>query len=486
MKRILAFDFGASSGRAMLGRLEEGRIRMEEIHRFSNDPVTVGGRMYWDVLRLFFEIKAGITKAVTAGGFDAVSIDTWGVDYGLIGTNGQLLCNPRHYRDQRTSAMPGEVFRLVPKEEFYRLTGTQFATINTLYQLAAERKENPALFELADRMLMIPDLFAYLLTGEIREEATIASTSNLFDPFTRDWHWDLIDRMGLPRRLFAPVLEPGNVYGYLSDGLCEELGCAKVPVVAVGAHDTASAVAAAPAEGDFVYISCGTWSLFGTELTRPLINGDTAAANFTNEGGFGGTVRFLKNISGLWLVQESRRQWQREGQQVSFAELEQEALASEPFISFIDVNDPVFSSAGNMPARIREYCVRTGQPAPQSRGEVMRCIYQSLAFAYRRTLEELQRITGRTYPRIHMIGGGIKDRLLCRMTADACGIEVTAGPTEATAMGNIGAALCAFGELKDLSDIRRAVAASTELARYTPEHADEFSEAYRRFRTVIS
>lgn len=485
MKRILAFDFGASSGRAMLGCLENGRIRMEEIHRFANDPVTVGSHMYWDILRLFFEIKAGITKAVAAGGFDAVSIDTWGVDFGLISRGGQLLCNPHHYRDQRTVKMPDEVFSLIPKEELYALTGTQFSTINTLYQLTAAQKEDPALFALADKMLMIPDLFGWLLTGEIHEEATIASTSNLFDPVTRDWHWGLIDRLGLPRRLFAPVIQPGNVYGRLTDELCEELGCPKVPVIAVGAHDTASAVAAAPAEGEFVYISCGTWSLFGTELAEPLINGATAAANFTNEGGFSGTVRFLKNISGLWLVQESRRQWQREGQQVSFAELEQEALAATAFESFIDVNDPVFAAAGNMPARIQAYCARTGQPVPNGRGEVMRCVYQSLALTYRRTLEELTQVTGKKYTRIHMIGGGIKDRLLCQMTADACGVEVLAGPTEATAMGNIGAALCCFGELKGLADIRRAVAASTDMKRYTPKDAAAFHEAYEAFCRIL-
>ena len=485
MKRILAFDFGASSGRAMLGRLEDGRIAMEEIHRFSNDPVTVGGRMYWDVLRLFFEIKAGITKAVAAGGFDAISIDTWGVDYGLIGQSGRLLSNPRHYRDQRTAGMPEKVFRRVPKEELYALTGIQFSTINTLYQLAADMEEDPELFALADKMLMTPDLFGYLLTGEVHEEATIASTSNLFDPRTRDWHWDLIHRLGLPRRLFAPILQPGSVYGYLSDELCEELGCPKAPVIAVGAHDTASAVAAAPAEGDFAYISCGTWSLFGTELPEPLINADSAAANFTNEGGFSGTVRFLKIISGLWLVQESRRQWRREGQEVSFAELEQEALEATPFVSYINVDDPAFATAGNTPARIREYCVRTGQPVPESRGEVMRCIYQSLAFTYRRTLEKLEQITGKRYARIHMIGGGIKDRLLCQMTADACGVEVLAGPVEATAMGNIGAALCAFGELKDLADLRRAVAASTDLQRYVPKDASAFANAYEGFLRSI-
>ena len=481
MRKVLVFDLGASSGRAMLGCLEDGRISMEEIHRFPNEAVTVGGRAYWDFLRLMAEIKSGITKAVALGGFDAVSVDTWGVDFGLLDKNGRLLSNPVHYRDRRTESVVEDVFKIVPKDGLYALTGTQFVRINTLYQLYSVKRDEPELLACAEKMLMMPDLINYMLTGEIHEEATIASTSNLFDPEKRDWCFEVIEKLGLPRKLFAPIIKPGSVYGYLSDAVCEELGCEKVPVISVGSHDTASAVVAAPAQDDFVYISCGTWSLFGTELASPLINKDTADANFTNEGGFDGTVRFLKNISGLWLIQESRRQWQREGEDVSFAELEQAALSAQPFLSFINVDDPAFETPGNMPRRIKGYCARTRQPIPQTKGEVMRCIYQSLAMTYRRTLKNLEKLTGKKYSRIYMIGGGIKDTLLCRMTADACGVEVFAGPTEATAMGNLCAALCAFGELEGLPGIREAVAASVEIKRYLPENSAAFDAAYESF-----
>lgn len=487
MKKVLSFDFGASSGRAMLASFENGKIEMTEIHRFSNDPVTVNGRMYWDVLRLFFEIKTGITKAVNAGGFDAIGIDTWGVDFGLINKKGELIGNPFHYRDQRTKGIPERIFNeIISKEELYHRAGMQFMHFNTIYQLMYLKYNEPELLAQADKFLMMPDLFAYFLTGEMKEEASIASTSNLLNPNTKDWDFELIEKLGLDKKLFAPIVKSGSVYGYLSDGICAELGCKKVPVVAVCSHDTASAVAATPAStDDFVYISCGTWSLFGIESKIPFLSDEAYKADFTNEGGFEGTIRFLKNIMGLWLIQESRRQWRREGTEVGFDTLEKEALASEPFKCFINVDDPMFETAGNLPKRVLEFCEKTGQYVPKNRGEIMRCIYQSLAMKYKHTYNMLSDFTKRDYKSINILGGGIKDKLLCRLTADATGATVLAGPTEATVMGNIAVAFYALGEIADFKEIRKTVANSTDLKEYIPEYTDEWNKAYEDYKKIL-
>ncbi len=487
MKKVLSFDFGASSGRAMLASFENGKIEMTEIHRFSNDPVTVNGRMYWDVLRLFFEIKTGITKAVNAGGFDAIGIDTWGVDFGLINKKGELIGNPFHYRDQRTKEIPERIFNeIISKEELYHRAGMQFMHFNTIYQLMYLKYNEPELLAQADKFLMMPDLFAYFLTGEMKEEASIASTSNLLNPNTKDWDFELIEKLGLDKKLFAPIVKSGSVYGYLSDGICAELGCKKVPVVAVCSHDTASAVAATPAStDDFVYISCGTWSLFGIESKIPFLSDEAYKADFTNEGGFDGTIRFLKNIMGLWLIQESRRQWRREGTEVGFDTLEKEALASEPFKCFINVDDPMFETAGNLPKRVLEFCEKTGQYVPKNRGEIMRCIYQSLAMKYKHTYNMLSDFTKRDYKSINILGGGIKDKLLCRLTADATGATVLAGPTEATVMGNIAVAFYALGEIADFKEIRKTVANSTDLKEYIPENTDEWNKAYEDYKKIL-
>ena len=487
MKKVLSFDFGASSGRAMLASFENGKIEMTEIHRFSNDPVTVNGRMYWDVLRLFFEIKTGITKAVNAGGFDAIGIDTWGVDFGLINKKGELIGNPFHYRDQRTKEIPERIFNeIISKEELYHRAGMQFMHFNTIYQLMYLKYNEPELLAQADKFLMMPDLFAYFLTGEMKEEASIASTSNLLNPNTKDWDFELIEKLGLDKKLFAPIVKSGSVYGYLSDGICTELGCKKVPVVAVCSHDTASAVAATPAStDDFVYISCGTWSLFGIESKTPFLSDEAYKADFTNEGGFDGTIRFLKNIMGLWLIQESRRQWRREGTEVGFDTLEKEALASEPFKCFINVDDPMFETAGNLPKRVLEFCEKTGQYVPKNRGEIMRCIYQSLAMKYKHTYNMLSDFTKRDYKSINILGGGIKDKLLCRLTADATGATVLAGPTEATVMGNIAVAFYALGEIADFKEIRKTVANSTDLKEYIPENTEEWNKAYEDYKKIL-
>ncbi len=471
MKRILAIDFGASNGRAIISEIKDGKISAEVIHRFPNDPVSVNGTLYWDILRLFSEVKQSIIKASNAGGFDAVCVDTWGVDFGLIDKRGKLISNPVHYRDKRTEAMLEKVFQIIPKKELYERTGTQCLRINTLYQLMYLKLNEPDILNITEKILMTPDLFSYMLTGEMHEEESIASTSNLFDPVTRNWDFELIEKLGLPKRIFAPIIKSGSIYGYLTDELCEELGCKKVPVIACPSHDTESVVVSTPClDGDFVFISCGTWSLFGTESDKPMLTAAAEQADFTNEVGFADKAILLKNITGLWLVQESLRQWKREGQtELDFGILEDEALKSEPFKCFIDVDDPSFETPGDMPNRIREYCQKTGQYIPKTRGEVVRCIDQSLALKYKQTFEELQKLTGRKYSQINMLGGGIQSHLLCQLTADACGVKVVAGPTEATAMGSIAVSYYALGELSELKDIRSLVAQSTELAIYEPD-----------------
>ena len=487
-KKILAFDFGGSSGRAMVGEYDEQEkcIHVEEVHRFTNDTVLVNGHMYWDILRLFFEVKAGIAKALKfAGHIDAIGIDTWGVDFGLLDERGELLGNPVHYRDERTVGMPEEVFETVSKHELYQRTGIQCMRINTLYQLYYLFHYRPEVMAAAKTMLFIPDLFAYFLTGEKRAERTNATTSNMFDPVVGDWAYDVLEKLGIDRKVLPPIIRTGEAYGTLLPEICEELGCDPIPVIAVCTHDTASAVLSAPAEGDFAYISCGTWSLFGTELARPLINDASEKVEYTNEGGYGGTTTFLKNIMGLWLIQESRRQWIREGFDVSYADLEREALAAEPFRSFIDCDAPEFELAGDLPGRVRQFCRATGQPVPESRGEVMRCIYQSLAMKYKQNYTNLCELAGKQFAQMNMLGGGIKDTLLCRMTADATGVKVVAGPAEATVIGNISAQLLALGQMQDVREVRDVVKRSTPLKVYEPTEPEAWEKHYDAFRAVL-
>ena len=485
--RVLAFDFGASSGRAMLGGFDGKTITLEEIHRFSNDPVRMNGTLYWDAPRLFFEIKEGIRKAKAKGGFDSIGVDTWGVDFALLDQTGGLIANPVHYRDERTEGMMELAFSRVPREEIYRRTGTQFMRLNTVFQLLALAEKRPDLLERAESLLLIPDFFHYLLTGEKKAEYTEATTTQMLNPRTGDWDRDLLERLGIPVRLLPEIIPSGSVCGLLTQELSEELGVPRVPVIAVATHDTASAVAATPAaEKDFIYVSCGTWSLFGTEMDAPVINEKTQRFNLTNEGGYGGTITLLKNIMGLWLIQESRRQWLREGFEVTYADLEREALAEEPFVSFIDPDAPEFETPGNLPERIRQFCQKTGQPVPENRGQVMRCVYESLALKYRQAFDMIRETTGRDYPAIHIIGGGAKDGFLCQLAADACGVPVTAGPVEATVLGNIAVQLIALGGIPSITEARKIIAASGGFRAFEPHPTPAWESAYRRFHELLS
>ncbi len=485
-KRVLAFDFGASSGRAIIGCFDGDKITLEEVHRFSNDPVSVGGTVYWDVLRLFYEIKQGIIKAKIAGGFDSIGIDTWGVDFGLIDSEGKLMENPVHYRDARTVGLVDEAFKTMPKEKLYGITGIQFMELNTLFQLISLKKYRPWMLERADKMLFMPDLFGYMLTGKMCAEYSIASTSQLIDLDKRTWSKEILDAFGIKESIFAPLVQPGTVLGELSKEICEECGVNPVPVISVCGHDTQSAITSVPCEdGDFAFLSSGTWSLFGTELDKPIVNETSININITNEGGFDGSTGFLKNIIGLWLIQESRRQWKREGKEYSYADLEKLALAADPFKCFIDPDAPEFVPHGNIPERVREFCRKTGQYVPETVGEIMRCIYESLAMKYRLTFEKLRECTERDYPVIHVIGGGTKDGLLCQMTANSCDRTVKAGPIEATVMGNVAVQLMSDGSVENIGQARKIVAESSELKTFEPKDTDKWAKAYEDFLKVV-
>ena len=485
--KMLAIDLGASSGRGIVGSFDGQKLSLRENHRFSNDPVTVNGRLCWDILRIFHEIKQSITKTVLDGdNVSTIGIDTWGVDYALLDKYGRMLANPVHYRDTRTDGVQERMSRIIPAEELYSVAGIQTLNFNTVYQLFTDLNEDPEKFALADRMLNIPDLLNYFLTGVMANEYTILSTGALLDASKRSYANALLERLGIPQKLFGKIVEPGTVLGGLLPQVLSETGKTDAKVMTVASHDTASAVLAVPTqEEDFIYISSGTWSLMGTELRSPLINDQSRAANFTNEGGALGTVRFLKNIMGLWIIQESRRQWKREGKEYSFAQMEAWAKEAPAFRSLIDVDHVSFSTPGNMPEKIREFCRMTEQPVPETVGEVVRCIYESLALKYRYVAEAIQKMMGKQAKVIHVVGGGTKDGFLSQMTADACGIPVAAGPEEATAIGNLMMQAISLGEVANVKQAREIIAASFDLKHYTPT-ADRaaWDEAYHKFCTL--
>ncbi len=486
-KTILVFDFGASSARAMFCKYEDGKISLEEIHRFENRPVVEGGHLRWDIDELWEQMKIAISFGVFNGGFDAISIDTWGVDFGLLDKNGELLEKPVHYRDERTNGMPEEVYGKFPAEDLFMKSGIQPMNINTIFQLHYLAKHEANTLFRAEKMLMMPDLFAYLLTGNTKAEFTEATTSQLIDQKAKGWNLKLIEGLELPKRIFCPIIHPGEVYGTLKQELAEEFRIESVPVYACCSHDTASAVLAVPTKDEhFAFLSCGTWTLFGTELRHPIVTKEALDMELTNEGGYGGTTTLLKNIMGLWLIQETRRYYKKQGEDYSFADLEKMAREAEPFKSFINPNDQSFTAPEDMPLKIQEFCRRTNQPVPETVGEVMRCIYQSLACEFALTLDKISALTGLSYSRVHMIGGGTKDKLLCSLTAEAAGVPAVAGPVEATALGNGICTLVACGEIESIAKAREIIISSGLTEEFVPTEHDKWLPALEKYKSIIN
>jgi len=484
----IACDLGAESGRVILGRLQDGRLALEEMHRFPNGPVPVAGSMRWDVERIFGELKIGLAltsarlKATGGAAVSSLSVDSWGVDYVLM-RSGLAVTRPYHYRDPRTEAAYAAVRETGLGDEIFSETGIQFMPINTLYQLLAHRQHQPEQLAEADQFLMIADYFNALFSGVGVAERSLASTTQIYNPVTGRWSAELLSRFGLPNTLFPPLVDSGTVLGPLSSEIAEETGLHGVEVLATCSHDTAAAVAAVPAENDdWAFLSSGTWSLLGVELPRPLINADAQAA-FTNEIGWGGTVRFLKNIAGLWIVQECRRAWLAEGQDFSYDALTQMAGDAPPFRSLLRPDDARFLAPGGMPAKVRDFCRQTGQAIPETPGQIVRCALESLALSYRQTLEQAGTLTGRTLRlrRLHIVGGGSQNALLNRFAADATGKAVLAGPAEATAIGNLLLQAVTLGHLGSLTDLRQTVRASFPVQTFEPKDADAWEAPYARF-----
>lgn len=491
MKRnYLAFDLGASSGRAIVCRLEDGVLSLTEVHRFINGPVERDGSLFWDFPALCAEIREGLKKALALEpGISGIAVDTWGVDYVLYNrATGRPVRLPYNYRDSRTAEIPEKVFKTIPRADIYARTGIQFMNLNTLYQLVAHKEQHPEDFE-NSILLFMPDALTNYLNGEFTCEYTIASTSNLLDPNARAWDFELMEKLGLPRSIFPEIVMPSTVSAPLRPELRKELGCGSIPLIRAGAHDTASAVGAVPAApgGNWAYISCGTWALLGAEIDRPLMTPEAEAAPYTNEGGLGGKIRFLTNIMGTWLFQEARRNWREEGKEMSFARIEELAAAAPPFRFLINPNDGLFLGPNDMPGRIRRYCAEHGQGEPAADGEIIRCIYDSLALCFREKLEKLEDILGVKYQSLNIVGGGTRDRRLMQCTADALGIPVTAGPVEATAIGNALSQAVALGDIAGLDEGRRIVRNSFDVIEFKPDanaRAD-WDGAMARFNKLV-
>lgn len=484
-ERVLAVDLGASSGRVMAGSLVDGRIVYEEMHRFKNSPKRVEGTLRWDIDDLFYNIKLGIKKSAQKYKILSIGIDTWGVDFGLIDKEGKLITQPFHYRDEGTEGVPEEVYKIISAKEIYERTGIQAMRFNTLYQLYKLKIKYPELWEKTDKILLVPDLFAYLLTGVMRTERTEASTTNLLSVIDGKIDTYILDKLGL-KNVFAPMIESGETYGTLLDEIAEETGAGKVNVVAVCSHDTASAVASVPCtDKDFAYISSGTWSLLGTELTAPNATAKAHENNFTNEIGVNKTVRFLKNIMGLWILQQTKATYEEQGKNIGFGEMEQMALSAPSHNCFIDVDDPLFELPGDMLKRVDKYLEKTGQNPLCTDSEKIRCIYESLALKYALMLDGLKELTGKSFSALHIFGGGIQAKLLCKMSASACNVCVICGPVEATASGNIALQFIALNKLKDIWEARENLKRSPDIYRVEPENTDEWQAKYSIYKKII-
>ena len=472
---VLAFDLGASTGRAIRAVYDGERLQWKEIHRFDNIPAVENGHLRWNMEALLGEIRIAIQKA---GKTDSLAFDTWGVDFGLLDADGKLLEDPVHYRDERTKDWPQRVAQKIELHSLYVRTGNQILAINTLFQLLALQEEQPDLLRRAKHLLFIPDLLAAMLGADLTWERSIASTSQMWNPVAGTWDLELLRQMGMDLGLFGAMTDSGSIIGALPDG---------TKIIAVAGHDTQCAVAAMPVEEgeSAAFLSCGTWSLIGCELETPILTKESCDSGLSNEYGANGRINYLKNIIGLWLIQESRREYARQGEEYSFGELAKLADEAEAFHCFIDPDAPEFTPAGDIPTRIREFCKKTGQPVPETVGEVVRCINQSLAMKYRHAMEEIKECTGKDYKTVYMVGGGTQSALLCQFTANACGCRVSAGPIEATVLGNIALQLMASGDIKSIEEAREIIKRSQDIKIYEPQDKEAWDEAYERFKKIL-
>ena len=484
---FLAFDLGASSGRAILGTLTNNKLELTEVHRFSNQMQLINGHYFWNIFSLFHELKTGLKKCIKDYGIqpESIGIDTWGVDFVHLTREGHLLSLPFAYRDSRTNTSMDDLFQIIPKEEVYAQTGIQFMQFNSLFQLFSMVKDKSSLLEITDSVLFMPDALNYLFSGVKKSEFSIASTSQMIVPGTSKWNGELLDKAGIPQHILCDIILPGTVLANIKEEVATETGSKQVPVIAVAGHDTASAVVSVPSMSEnFAYISSGTWSLMGIESDKPLISEQTLQSNFTNEGGVDGTTRFLKNIMGMWLIQEVQRKWKEQGNKYSWTEMVELARHAEPFQFLINPDDPMFLNPRDMTQAIRDFCYQTAQGTPHTHGEVIRCIYDSLALKYRFTLEQISDISDRPIEVIHIIGGGANNHFLNQLTADATGLKIVAGPTEATAIGNIMIQAKALGYVGSISEIRQIIADSCELVQFIPSGELNWDEAYNRYLRI--
>jgi len=481
-KNYIAVDLGAESGRVILGKFEKEKLVLEEKHRFITGGTRLNNTLYWDVINFFNEIKKGLQKC-SKPKISAIAFDSWGVDFGLIDKSNHLLENPVHYRDERTDGMMKGCFKKVPREEVFERTGVQFMQINTLYQLLWMKINQLYLLKSTDCLLPIAAMFTYFFSGEKAAEFTMATTTQCYDPRKNRWSSEILEKLDIPYNIMPQVVNPGTVIGKLLPSISCELGMPQIPVIATASHDTAAAVASVPAQGNnWAFLSSGTWSLMGCEISSPLINQEVLKNNFTNEGGVNNTFRFLKNIMGLWMVQECKRSWESQNTKLPYSALAKEAEKAKAFLCFIDPEDTAFLKPGSMPEKIQDYCRKTNQKVPSDIGSIMRCILESLAFKYRQVIEKLEEMRQRKIDVLHIVGGGIQNKLLCQLTANVTKKQVIAGPVEATATGNIMVQAIATGELSSIKQAREIVRNSFELIRYEPEQTDIWEEAYKRYK----
>jgi len=487
-KYFLAFDLGASSGRAILGTLVDGKLELTEIHRFVNQMQLINGHYFWNIFSLFNELKTGLKKCIKEFGIqpESIGVDTWGVDFVHLNKEGLILSLPFAYRDSRTNTAMDDLFKLIPQEEVYAQTGIQFMQFNSLFQLFSMVKDQSSLLEITDSILFMPDALNYLFSGVKKSEFSIASTSQMIVPGTCQWNDDLIEKAGIPTHMLQEIVLPGTILGNIQDEVARETGSKPVSVIAVAAHDTGSAIVSVPStESNFVYLSSGTWSIMGIESLHPIISEQTRQLNFTNEGGVDGTTRFLKNIMGMWLIQEVQRIWEGEGTNFSWPEMVELARQSEPFKFLINPDDSMFLNPRDMTQAVRDYCYQTAQGTPQSHGETIRCIYDSLALKYRYTLEQIRQVSDQPIEVIHIIGGGANNHFLNQLTADATGLLVIAGPIEATAIGNILIQAKALGYVRSITEIREIIAASFEMVKFIPSNEPAWNDVYSRYLNII-